>query len=147
VAHAAQLHDIGKVGVPDAILGKPGALTEDELEFIHRHTLIGERIVRRAPALAEVARLVRSSHERWDGAGYPDGVGGEGIPLGARIIAVCDAYDAMTSPRPYRPTPFSTEQAITELQASAVTQFDPVVVAALCDVLAKPKALAVAVPE
>src|SRR5919197_833476 len=114
VAHAAQLHDIGKVGVPDPILNKPGALEPDELEFIHRHTLIGERIVRRAPALADVARLVRSSHERWDGAGYPDALAGAAIPLGARIVAVAGAFDAMTADRPYREG-LTTDEALAEL--------------------------------
>ena len=136
VAHAAQLHDIGKVGVPDAILGKPGPLTPEELEFIHGHTLIGERIVRRAPALNDVAKLVRSSHERWDGGGYPDGLAGADIPLGARIVAVCDAFDAMVSPRRYR-SGMSTEEALTEIERCAGEQFDPDVVAALAAVMAK----------
>jgi diguanylate cyclase (GGDEF)-like protein len=134
VAHAAQLHDIGKVGVPDAILGKPGPLTSEELEFIRGHTLIGERIVRRAPALADVAKLVRSGHERWDGSGYPDGLAGTDIPLGARIVAVCDAFDAMVSPRPYR-AGMSIEEALAELEQCAGEQFDPDVVAALTAVM------------
>jgi len=136
VAHAAQLHDIGKVGVPDAILGKPGALSEDELAFIHRHTLIGERIVRRAPALAGVARLVRSSHERWDGAGYPDGLAGTAIPLGARIVSVCDAFDAMVSDRPYRGG-LQAADALVELRRCAGEQFDPAAVDALIAVMAE----------
>jgi two-component system cell cycle response regulator len=94
---------------------------------VHRHTLIGERIVLSAPALAHTAPLVRSSHERVDGAGYPDGLRGEQIPIGSRIIAVCDAYDAMTSPRSYR-EPISTEAAVQELERCAGTQFDPEVV-------------------
>ncbi len=99
---AAELHDVGKVAIPDAILNKPGPLDDDEWAFMRRHTLIGERIVAAAPALGAVARLVRASHERWDGHGYPDAVAGEDIPLGARIVAVCDAYDAIVADRPYR---------------------------------------------
>jgi two-component system, cell cycle response regulator len=136
VAHAAQLQDIGKVGVPDAILGKPGPLAPDELEFIHRHTLIGERIVSRAPALEGVAKLVRSSHERWDGSGYPDGLAGTEIPLGARIISVCDAFDAMVSSRPYRPD-MTADEALAELHRCAGEQFDPDVVEALTAVMAE----------
>jgi two-component system, cell cycle response regulator len=129
VRHAAELHDVGKVAVPDAILNKPGALDEDEWAFIRRHTLIGERIVAAAPALGRVAALVRSSHERWDGAGYPDGLAGEEIPLGARIVAVADAFDAMTSTRPYS-LPRSPEAALDELRRCAGTQFDATVVEA-----------------
>ena len=99
--HAASLHDIGKVAIPDAIITKAGPLIEDEWPFIRRHTLIGERILSAAPALGAAARLVRSSHEAWDGSGYPDGLAGDEIPLGARIIAVCDSFDAMISDRPY----------------------------------------------
>jgi two-component system, cell cycle response regulator len=136
VAHAAQLQDIGKVGVPDAILNKPGPLTPEELEFIHRHTLIGERIVRRAPALEGVAKLVRSSHERWDGSGYPDGLAGTDIPLGARIISVCDAFDAMVSARPYRHG-MTVRDALAEIERCAGEQFDPAVVEALTAVMAE----------
>ena len=92
---AAELHDIGKIAIPDEILRKPGPLDEIEWELMRKHTLIGERILGASPSLAPVARLVRSSHERWDGEGYPDGLAGEDIPLGARIIFVCDAFDAM----------------------------------------------------
>ena len=90
------------MAIPDAILKKPGPLDDEEWEFIRGHTVIGERIVSAAPALAPVAKLIRSSHERFDGTGYPDGLAGEEIPLGARVVAVCDAYDAMIGPRPYR---------------------------------------------
>jgi diguanylate cyclase (GGDEF)-like protein len=126
---AASLHDIGKMAVPDAILSKPGPLTEDEWQFIRRHTLTGERILRAAPALAPVAPLIRSSHEHFDGSGYPDGLAGEQIPLASRIVAVCDAFDAMTSARPYR-TAMSAEGALDELRRCAGGQFDPIVVAA-----------------
>ncbi len=129
VRHAAELHDVGKVAVPDAILTKPGPLDEDEWAFIRRHTLIGERIIGAAPALNRVASLVRSSHERWDGHGYPDNLAGESIPLGARIVAVCDAFDAMTNPRPYA-LPRTPEAALDELEQCAGVQFDPAVVAA-----------------
>ena len=122
--HAASLHDVGKIAVPDAILNKPGPLTEEEWQFIRQHTLIGERILGAAPALADAARLVRASHERVDGTGYPDGLSGDEIPLGSRIIGVCDAFDAMTSPRPYRVTPLSVEGALAELRENAGTQFD-----------------------
>ena len=135
VLQAASLHDVGKAAIPEAILAKPATLTGEEWAFIHRHTLIGERILSAAPALAEAAKLVRSSHERFDGEGYPDGLRGDAIPFGARIIAVCDAYDAMTANRPYR-SAMSTEVAIDELRRCAGTQFDPVVVDAFCAVLA-----------
>ena len=127
---AAALHDIGKAAVPDAILAKPGTLDEEEWAFMRQHTMIGERILAAAPALSRTAELVRSSHEHYDGGGYPDGLEGDEIPLGSRIIAVCDAYDAMTSARPYRTTPMSPEGALAELRRGSGTQFDPHVVAA-----------------
>jgi diguanylate cyclase (GGDEF)-like protein len=129
VRHATELHDVGKVAIPDAILAKPGPLDPHEWEFIRRHTLIGERIVAAAPALVPVARLVRSSHERWDGTGYPDRLAGQEIPLGARVVGVADAFDAMTSERPYSPA-VSPDSALNELRRCASTQFDPVVVEA-----------------
>jgi len=131
VRHAAELHDIGKVAIPDAILHKPGPLDAHEWEFIRSHTVIGERIIAAAPDLEGVAVLVRSSHERFDGAGYPDGLGGTEIPLGARIVAVCDAFDAMVTNRSYR-RGVAAEAAIAELRRCAGTQFDPVVVEAFC---------------
>ena len=127
---AASLHDVGKAAVPDAILDKAGPLDEEEWAFMRQHTLIGERILGVAPSLSRAAELVRWSHERFDGTGYPDGLAGEQIPLAAGIIAVCDAYDAMTTSRPYRPTPMSPEGALAELRNSAGTHFDPAVVAA-----------------
>ena len=129
VRRAAELHDIGKAAVPDAILNKPGRLDPDEWAFMARHTLVGERILLAAPALAPVAGIVRSSHERWDGDGYPDRIAGERIPLGARIVHVCDAFDAMTSERPYAPAT-SPDDAIAELEDNAGSQFDPDVVRA-----------------
>jgi diguanylate cyclase (GGDEF)-like protein len=125
---AAQLHETGKMAIPDAILNKPGPLEESEWEFVRQHTVIGERIIAAAAALVPVARLVRSSGERWDGSGYPDSLREEEIPLGARVIAVCAAYAAMVSDRPHsvamRPT-----RALEELRSGAGSQFDPRVVA------------------
>jgi diguanylate cyclase (GGDEF)-like protein len=129
VRDAAQLHDIGKIAIPDAILNKPGPLDADEWTFMRRHTIIGERIVSAAPALAEVALLVRSSHERHDGGGYPDRLAGDAIPIGARIISVCDAFDAMTADRSYR-VAMTPQDALAELRRCAGTQFDPRVVEA-----------------
>lgn len=129
IRHAAELHDVGKIAIPEEILTKPGALTEDEWEFVRRHTLIGERILAAAPALEGAAKLVRATHERYDGTGYPDGLEGEQIPLGARIIAVCDAFDAMTSRRAYAPA-LTIEEALRELFRCAGTQFDAEVVEA-----------------
>jgi diguanylate cyclase (GGDEF)-like protein len=128
---AASLHDIGKVAIPDAILNKPSSLDDDEWVFMRRHTIVGERIVCAAPALSDAGRLVRSTHERWDGCGYPDNLEGEAIPLGARIIAVCDAYDAMVSDRAYRKA-MSHEKAVAELIHCSGEQFDPGVVDAFC---------------
>jgi diguanylate cyclase (GGDEF)-like protein len=139
---AAELHDIGKASVPEEILRKPGALHDHEWEFIRRHTLIGERIVRAAPALAPAADLVRSHRERLDGSGYPDGLRGEQIPLGARIIGACDAFGAMLSERPHR-SALSVEEALAELRAGAGTQFDRTVVAAVAAVIGQGSALPV----
>ena len=127
VGLAAQLHDIGKTAIPESILAKPSSLDDDEWAFMRRHTLIGERIIAAAPSLAHTASLVRSSHERFDGAGYPDGLGGADIPFGSRIISLCDAYDAMIAPRPYR-YPMNIPDALNELRACAGSQFDPDVV-------------------
>jgi diguanylate cyclase (GGDEF)-like protein len=127
VRGAAVLHDIGKIAIPDTIINKSGALDDDEWAFIRRHTLIGERIVASAPALRGVAPLVRSSHESFDGSGYPDGLAGDAIPLGARVIAICDAFDAMISSRPYSP-PKTVDEALMELRRCAGTQFDPALV-------------------
>jgi HD-GYP domain-containing protein (c-di-GMP phosphodiesterase class II) len=131
---AAELHDVGKTGIPDAILAKAGPLDDDEWKFMRRHTLIGERIVRAAPSLAPAADLVRSSHEHLDGSGYPDGLSGDAIPLGSRIIAACDAFNAMTSERPYRKTRTAAE-AVVELRRCAGAQFDPDVVEALAGLI------------
>jgi len=129
VRQTALLHDVGKVAIPDEILGKPGALDPAEWAFMQRHTVIGERILQAAPALAAVAKLVRSTHERYDGGGYPDGLAGVGIPLAARIVSVCDAYDAMITNRSYR-VARARPGAVAELRLHAGTQFDPEVVEA-----------------
>jgi len=143
ISRAGELHDVGKSAIPDAVLNKPGALDKADWELMRNHTLIGERIVLAAPSLADTADLVRSSHERVDGSGYPDGLAGEGIPIGARIIAVCDAYAAMTSDRPYRAAmPVTT--ALEELQRCASTQFDPKIVRELCAIVREPERTAAA---
>ena len=139
VARAAELHDLGKVAIPDEILNKPGPLDETEWGFMRRHTIIGERILLAAPALRPVARLVRASHERYDGSGYPDGLMGEDIPLGARVVAVCDAFDAMVSERPYRQR-LSEAEALEQLVSCAGQQFDPAVVDVFVRVLERERA-------
>jgi diguanylate cyclase (GGDEF)-like protein len=133
---AAEFHDIGKIAIPEEILGKPAPLDEVEWELMRKHTLVGERILGTSPSLAPVARLVRSTHERWDGGGYPDGLAGEEIPLGARIILVCDAFDAMRRDRPYS-SARSEQEAIAELRREAGTQFDPHVIEVFCAVVAR----------
>jgi diguanylate cyclase (GGDEF)-like protein len=134
LARAGELHDIGKMAIPDAILDKPGPLDADERAFLSRHPAIGDRILSAAPALLPVARIVRASHERLDGTGYPDGLEGERIPLGSRIIAVCDAYDALVSDRAYREA-VGPDQALARLHEGSGTHFDPAVVAAFADVI------------
>ncbi len=134
---AAELHDVGKVAIPDSILDKPGPLDDEEWRFMRRHTEIGERIINAAPSLAHAAPLVRSSHERYDGRGYPDRLAGEQIPLGASIIAVCDAFDAMTSQRPYSAA-ITTAEALAELQRCSGSQFAPSIVRAFCELVESP---------
>src|SRR5206468_6664652 len=124
---AAELHDVGKLAIPEDLLHKPGPLDDEEWAFVRRHPLVGERIIAAAPALAPAAKLVGATHERIDGGGYPNGLAGEQIPLGARIIAVCDAFTAMTFPRRHAPQ-LTVPQAIAELRRCAGTQFDPTVV-------------------
>jgi len=123
----ALLHDIGKIGVPDNILRKPAPLSEAEWSTMRKHPEFGARIVAGIPFLKDVATIVRHHHERWDGNGYPDGLAGERIPVGARIFAVADSFDAMTSDRPYRRA-LSIEEARAEIARCRMTQFDPVVV-------------------
>jgi two-component system, cell cycle response regulator len=138
VARAAELHDVGKMAIPEQILQKPGPLDDTEWDLMRQHTIIGERILRAAPAMLTVAKLVRSSHESYDGSGYPDGLIGDEIPLGARVVAVCDAFHAMTSDRPYQGV-VSDRDALDELRRVANRQFDPRVVQALCDELSVPR--------
>jgi diguanylate cyclase (GGDEF)-like protein len=140
VIQAAELHDVGKVAIPESILNKPGALSDDEWSFMKRHTLIGENILSAAPALTAAAALVRSSHERFDGNGYPDALAGDAIALGARIIFVCDAYEAMTTDRPHRKA-MTHRQAVAQLRDNAGSQFDPTVVKAFCAVVSRERSL------
>ena len=132
--YAAIFHDIGKIAIPDAILNKPGPLTMGEFEAIKRHPIVGEQILAPVPFLEQVRRIVRHDHERWDGKGYPDGLKGRQIPIGARIVLVVDAFHAMVSDRSYR-TGMSEESARLELRANAGSQFDPDVVEAFLRVL------------
>jgi diguanylate cyclase (GGDEF)-like protein len=136
IGHAALLHDIGKVGVPDRILHKAGRLAGEEWGLMREHPLIGERILRAIPGMGSVARIVRHEHERFDGAGYPDGLAGEAIPIGSRVILACDAYHAMTSDRAYRDA-MAHDDAVAELVSCAGTQFDPGVVTALVSYLGR----------
>jgi diguanylate cyclase (GGDEF)-like protein len=137
VRQAAELHDVGKMAIPDEILLKVAPLDEDEWKFMYAHTVIGERILSGVPTLGRVALLVRSSHERIDGLGYPDGLAGDAIPFGARIIFGCDAFHAMTSSRPYAPIPSTENEALAELRRCAGAQFDQGVVDALVAVVTR----------
>lgn len=127
IVKAATVCDIGKHQVPRAILDKPGALTTDELALVRKHPELGARFLARCTGMEALAPLVRAHHERWDGQGYPDGLRGEAIPLGARIIAVADVFDAMTSDRPHRRR-LGLAEAIAEIERDAGRAFDPVVV-------------------
>jgi diguanylate cyclase (GGDEF)-like protein len=142
---ATTLHDIGKVAIPDTIVNKPGALSDEELAFMRKHTLIGERIIAAAPALGRAARLVRSSHEAFDGSGYPDGLAGVEIPVGARIIAICNAFDAMISQRPQSPSR-TTGEALAALHDGAGTQFDPAIVTVFEQIIGERAQLPTAIP-
>jgi HD-GYP domain-containing protein (c-di-GMP phosphodiesterase class II) len=134
LVHGALLHDLGKLGVAEAILAKPGALTEEEWKVIKRHSQIGARMIEALEILSRALPVVRHHHERPDGTGYPDGLEGEEIPLGARIVAAADAYDVMLRGRPYRPKS-SPAEALRELSRQAGRQFDARVVEALGRVL------------
>jgi diguanylate cyclase (GGDEF)-like protein len=132
---AAELHDVGKVAIPDSILRKPEPLTDEEWVYMRQHSEVGQRILDVAPGLASVGRLIRAHHERFDGTGYPDGLAGDEIPLGARIVAVVDAWHAMRlEDRPHR-QPLSHVEAVAELRRHAGTQFDPAVVEAFVDLV------------
>jgi HD-GYP domain-containing protein (c-di-GMP phosphodiesterase class II) len=131
VEFTALLHDVGKIRVPKEIINKRGTLDPDEWEIVRQHTIEGERMLKRVGGtLSRVGRFVRSSHEHFDGQGYPDGLAGTAIPTPSRIVAVCDAFNAMTTDRPYRPAMTRTE-ALEELRRCAGTQFDPTVVEAM----------------
>ncbi len=137
IVMAGDLHDVGKLGIPDEIISNPGPLNAVEWEFMRQHTVMGARIIAAAgPSLERIAPLVRASHERWDGNGYPDGLAGEEIPLGARIITICDSFRAMLSERPYK-RPMSLADALAEIRRCSGTQFDPRLVEVFCRVVAQ----------
>jgi putative nucleotidyltransferase with HDIG domain len=137
VEFGALLHDIGKIAVPKEIINKPGPLTDDEWLVIRTHTIEGQRMLDQVGGLlSDVGRIVRSSHESWDGSGYPDGLAGDDIPLGSTIVACCDAFNAMTTDRPYRRA-MTLDEATAELRAKAGSQFNPAAVAALLSVLGR----------
>ena len=132
----ARFHDLGKIALADEILTKPGELTPEERQAVEQHPITGERILSGVDFLEDVRVLIRHEHERWDGAGYPDGLTAEGIPLGSRVILATSAYEAMLAGRPYR-RPLTPAQAREELLRGAGSQFDPRVIAALVEVLAE----------
>jgi two-component system, cell cycle response regulator len=139
----AELHDVGKVGIPASILDKAGPLDAEERWFMQRHSEIGERIVAATPALQSIAPIVRAVHERPDGKGYPDGITLEQIPIPSRVIAVVDAFDAMTHDRPYQGA-MPAQRALSELRHHAGTQFDPAVVEAFAGAIANLQAVPLA---
>ena len=127
--YGAYLHDVGKIGIPDAILRKPGRLDDAEWSIMRRHTIVGQNFARELTFLSpDAMTVIRHHHERWDGTGYPDGLAGDRIPLAARIFAVCDVYDALRSERPYKAA-WTHDEAIAEIAAQSGTQFDPRIVA------------------
>jgi HD-GYP domain-containing protein (c-di-GMP phosphodiesterase class II) len=131
VEFTALLHDVGKIRIPKEIINKPDVLSDEEWELMRQHTVIGERMLRQVGGtLAKVGRFVRHSHERYDGQGYPDRLSGNAIPIESRIVSACDAFNAITTDRPYRRAR-SAQQALAELRRCAGTQFDPEVVGAL----------------
>jgi HD-GYP domain-containing protein (c-di-GMP phosphodiesterase class II) len=134
VVLTARLHDLGKLGTPPWVLEKPGPLSELEARMMREHPVIGQEMLERRGELLALGPLVRATHERWDGTGYPDRLRGATIPLPSRIVAVCDAFDAMTRPRVYSAS-MPIEAALDELEACAGTQFDPGVVSAFRDLL------------
>ncbi len=138
VEFAALLHDVGKIAVPKEIINKAGPLDDEEWQVMHRHTIEGEAMLKRVGGvLADVGRIVRSSHEDYDGSGYPDGLSGEEIPIEARIVTCCDAFSAMTTTRSYRKA-MPLEEALAELRACAGTQFDPAVAETLAEIVESP---------
>lgn len=135
IEYAALLRDIGKADVPHAILNKAGPLTENEWNVVKSHAALGADMVAAVPFLADCAPYVRHHHEYWDGTGYPDGLKGEQIPLGSRILAATSDYDAMISERPYHTQPMTPREAVEEIRAGSGTRYDPVVVEILTDIL------------
>ena len=131
---AGQMHDVGKIGIPDKILRKPGSLTSEELHLVRLHPILGASIMSRVPGCEELVPVVLYHHERWDGRGYPKGLTETDIPLEARLIFVADAFDAMTTERPYGPV-LDPDEALRELKGSAGKQFDPMVVDAMHEVV------------
>jgi HD-GYP domain-containing protein (c-di-GMP phosphodiesterase class II) len=141
VHRCGTLHDVGKIGVPDAVLQKPGRLEPEEFRLMQTHSVLGEQIVSRVPQLAELLSGVRHHHERYDGRGYPDGLAGEAIPKIARYLAVADTFDAMTSDRPYRKG-LPVETALAEIEANAGTQFDPMLARAFARMMRRSQRVA-----
>jgi putative nucleotidyltransferase with HDIG domain len=135
IEYAALLRDIGKANVPHAVLNKAGPLAEEEWVIVKSHAVLGADMVESVPFLADSAPYVRHHHEYWDGTGYPDGLKGEDIPLGSRILAATSDYDAMISERPYHAEPMTMRQAINEIRAGSGTRYDPVVVKIITDML------------
>ena len=131
VVRTARVHDVGKLAIPPWVLEKPGPLTETEHALMEAHSVTGQKILERKPALVSLGPLVRATHERWDGHGYPDQLRGSAIPLPSRIVSVCDAFDAMTNPRSYS-TAATIDTALEELRCGSGTQFDPGVVEPFC---------------
>jgi HD-GYP domain-containing protein (c-di-GMP phosphodiesterase class II) len=143
----ALLHDVGKIAIPKSIINKPGSLDDDEWALMKMHTIEGQRMLERVGGLlSRVGVVVRASNERWDGGGYPDRLVGVEIPLAARIVSACDAYNAMTTDRSYRRA-LPLETAVAEMLDCAGTQFDPAVVQGLCKVIANPAPRPEALPE
>jgi putative nucleotidyltransferase with HDIG domain len=138
IRRGALLHDVGKIGIPDRILLKVGALTDEEMGQMRRHPVLGAALVSQVPGLRSSMPIIRHHHERWDGGGYPDKLAGEAIPLGARILSIVDTYDAITSPRRYR-APQSPAAACAELRECAGKQFDPRLVELFLEVCVPPE--------
>jgi len=131
VVRTARVHDVGKLAIPPWVLEKPGPLSQSERALMESHSVIGQKILERRPALLSIGPLVRATHERWDGNGYPDRLKGSSIPIPSRIVAVCDAFDAVTNPRPYRNS-VTIDSALDELRRGSGTQFDSGVVEPFC---------------
>ena len=131
VVRTARVHDVGKLAIPPWVLEKPGPLSRSERELMEAHSVTGQKILERKPALISIGPLVRATHERWDGNGYPDRLKGSAIPIPSRIVSVCDAFDALTNPRPYRQS-VTIDWALDELRGGSGTQFDPGVVEPFC---------------